>query len=72
MKTKTEKNVEERNKLHKKIWKALRIEKAVKEFGFPAVKSALTKWVVYQQQNAKLLREKRELEAKLQEIDKKL
>lgn len=69
---KTEKNVVERNKLHKKIWKSLKIEQSVKIYGFPAVKSALSKWVQYQQANAKLLKEKRALETKLAEIDKKL
>ena len=72
MKTKTQKNVEERNKLHKKIWKALKIDSAVKMYGFPAVKSSLAKWVQYQQTNAKLIREKGILEAKLAEIYRKL
>lgn len=72
MKNKTDKNVEIRNKLHKKIWKSLNIDKSVKLYGFPNVKSALTKWVLYQQTNAKLLKEKRDLENKLAEIDKKL
>jgi hypothetical protein len=64
--------IEAGRKLHRKIWKSCGIEKAIRTYGFPAVKSALNAWINYQRENAKLLREKRELEKKLLEIEKKL
>lgn len=72
MKTYREKKQEEKMKLTKKIWNALNIEKAVKKFGFNEVKTALNHWTNYQRQNAKLIREKRALEAKLAEVESKL
>lgn len=72
MKSYSERKAEATNKAHKKIWKALRIENAVKVHGFAAVKASLNKWVNYQRENAKLLKEKRELEKKLAEVEKKL
>lgn len=70
MKSKTQKKVEASRKLHRQVWKSLGIERAIKRYGFVGVKSALTAWLNYQRENAKLLREKRELEAKLAEVEK--
>ena len=63
---------EAKRKITKKILQSLRLERVIKVYGFPAVKSALNHWVTYQRENAKLLREKEELEEKLIEINKKI
>jgi|WetSurMetagenome_2_1015567.scaffolds.fasta_scaffold1793019_2 hypothetical protein len=67
-----EAKVKQINRVNKAIWKSLGIERAIKKYGFIQVKSAINTWSRYQTENAKLLREKRELEQKLSEIDKKL
>lgn len=72
MKTTREKRIEDNRKYNKKIWKSLRIEVAIKTYGFDNVKSAISQWLNYQRENAKLLREKRALESKLAEIEKKI
>jgi len=72
MKTKREKNVEVRRKSNRQIWKDLSIEKVIGKHGFDAVKGAVTAWLNYQRENAKLLKEKRELETKLKEVEAKL
>jgi len=72
MKSSRDKSIEATRKLDKQIWKSVGIEGAIKQFGFPAVKHALNKWIVYQQQNAKLLREKKLLDEKLAEIEQRL
>lgn len=72
MKTKLEKRMDENRKRNRELWKAMRIENTVKVYGFNAVKASLTAWLNYQRENAKLLKEKRELENKLKEIEKKL
>lgn len=73
MKTqKQQKKAEQARKLNRQIWKLLNIERAVEKYGFPATKAAIVKWVNYQRENAKLLREKRELESQLAEIESKL
>ena len=72
MKTFQQKKREGSMKLDRQVWKACGIEKAVRKFGFDAVKHALNKWTEYQRTNKKLLREKHELEQKLADIDSKL
>lgn len=72
MKTYSQKKKESVAKLDKQIWAACGIEKAVKKFGFEAVKHSLNKWTTYQRENAKLLREKRALLEKLSELEGKL
>lgn len=72
MKSYRDKKNEDAKKLNNKIWKALNIEKVIKDYGFKDVKMSLSKWIKYQQENAKLLKEKRTLEDKLAEIASKL
>lgn len=67
-----QKKQEVTRKLDKQVWKSIGIERAIKKFGFPAVKHALNSWLTYQRTNAKLLREKRELEQKLSEVESRL
>ena len=59
-------------KLNRQVWKSLGIERGIKKYGFASVKSALNSWLNYQRENAKLLKEKRALENKLAEIERKL
>lgn len=72
IKTYREKKAEIARKSNHKIWKLLNIEKVVKVHGFEATKRAIGKWLEYQRTNAKLLKEKRALEQKLNEIEGKL
>lgn len=62
----------ESQKLNKKIWKSLGIDRVVKIYGFLEVKASMNNWLNYQRENAKLLKEKRVLEEKLAEVEKKL
>lgn len=72
MKTFREKKIDEAKKLNHKIWKSMKIEEAVNSYGLEQVKKSVTKWLTYQRENAKLLREKRALESKLAEINNKI
>lgn len=66
------KKSEAKHKVYKRIWKALHVEQVCKEYGTDVVKQALNKWVTYQRDNARLLKDKKELEARLKEIEAKL
>lgn len=72
MKSYRDRKNEEQKKINHKIWSFLNIEKAIKKFGFPSVKLSLNKWIKYQQENSRLLKDKRILEGKLSEINNKL
>ena len=72
MKTLREKRIEKATRFTKQIWKSVRIESAVKVYGLSAVKGALSKWLNYQRENQKLLRQKRELEKRLAEVNSKI
>ena len=72
MKTQKQKKEEAIQKQTRLVWKSLKIESAIKKYGFSVVKSALNRWIKYQQENAKLLKEKGLLESKLAEIENKL
>lgn len=71
MKTYRERKSEKELQFVKKIWKFLKIEGAVKQFGQPSVQRAMNKWIKYQAENSKILKEKAKFEARLNEIKKK-
>lgn len=72
MKTNNQKREDSKKKINHKIWKDLNIEKVVKTHGFEQTKTAISKWLTYQRENAKLLKQRRELESKLADINSKL
>ena len=72
MKTFREQKSEKTKKLNRKIWGALKIEKVVKIYGFPAVKYSIGKWLQYQRESSSLLKEQTKLKIKLSEIEDKL
>lgn len=72
MKTYRERKQDTVIKNNKKIWKSLGLEKCIKIYGIETVKRALNSWIKYQQENAKIFKEKAKLEARLLEIKSKI
>lgn len=62
---------ERRKKEAKQILKAMKIEKLIAKYGLVAVKHAINFWARYQQEAAKITRERQHLEARLAELKSK-
>lgn len=72
MKTNKEKRIEAHRRQVHVIWKALKIEQVIKQFGYAETKSAISRWLTAQVKTNALRRKQAELEAQLKEIEEKL
>jgi len=57
-------------KEHKQLLKQMGVEKLAIKYGLNKVFSALNYWMKYKKENAKILKEKDRIEARLKEIEK--